>query len=192
MEKERFSSLNITFHLSKMRCLDWTISRVPASIPTLSCINLLQGPNLTNSRREKTLKAGGLQEHCGSSWPSLLPWSPTRVLEIPLEETQVPAQGTHPDYGFSTRKGNTGATFIHSSLCLLLKKATLLHLQFKGFRTVWPHFAFHPSTPTCPTCIFSPDSGADSLFPEFPFHHPTFSFQRKNIICPSQLNLPLH
>lgn len=51
---------------------------------------------------------------------------------------------------------------------------------------------FQPCAPTCSAHIFSPDSGADSLFPELPFHHPSFSSHRESIICSSQINLPLH
>lgn len=127
-------SLNEHHPSPKMRCLDWSIFRVPAPRQTLSRINSLQGPNFTDRHREIV--------NAGEPWkpPAFsIILAPTRDLEMPLEEAQVPGQGTRPDSalkGTSTRKGNIWATSIHSSLRLLLKKATLLHLRFKAFRII--------------------------------------------------------
>lgn len=123
-----------------------------------------------------------------------MPWFPTRVLEILLKEIRVLGWDIYSD---STLKGPPlenetlgQPLFIHFfvSSCRKLHSFSYNSRPSEQSGLI---LLFQPCAPTCSTRIFSPDSGADSLFPELPFHHPSFSSHRESIICPSQINLPL-
>ena len=123
-----------------------------------------------------------------------MPWFPTRVLEILLEEIRVLGWGIYSDSTLKVpplENETLGQPlFIHFfvSSCRKLHSFSYNSRPSEQSGLI---LLFQPCAPTCSTRIFSPDSGADSLFPELPFHHPSFSSHRESIICPSQINLPL-
>ena len=195
MEKERFSSLSITFLLSNTKCLPWTLSTVLGPIQTLYCINLLQGPDLTDRHRGKTIKAGELASEV--RWKLL---AFTIALGPHQGSRNSAGKDSSPGAGYLLRslKGPPlenetlgQPLFIHFFVSSCRKLHSLTYnprpSEQSGLISL-----FQPCAPTCPAHIFSPDSGADSLFPELPFHHPSFSPHRESIICSSQINLPLH